>query len=73
MSASDYSSRESEMQSAENTVVFNLDPNGTKIVLGQFPVRIVSNELKTVTAYNNQFRSAMDDVKLNGHSYGLWN
>ena len=26
-----------------------------------------------MSAYNNQFKGAIDDLSLNGHSYGLWN
>ena len=62
----------SELDSS--SVIFNLDPNGARLVLGQFPPEYqLPRELQTIAAYNNQFRGALDDFELNEHSYGLWN
>jgi len=71
---SDYDRKqEVKQESHDDSVIFNIDPNGAKFLLGQFPVSTTPSELRTVAAYNSQFRGAIDDVKLNGHSYGLWN
>jgi hypothetical protein len=64
---------EAVKKSNDNSVIFNLDPNGAKFILGQFPLKNLPQDLKTIAAFNNQFRGAIDDVKLNGHSFGLWN
>ena len=54
----------------DDSVVFNLDSNGAKFILGQFPFAQISNELKTIAAYNNQFRGTLDAVKFNGQNLG---
>jgi hypothetical protein len=65
---------EQAIESAQDSVVFNLDSNDAKFVLGQFPYsQQLPDDLKTIAAYNNQFRGAMDAVKFNGHTLGLWN
>lgn len=69
-SQNDY--QEKNKESNQNSVVFNLDSNDAKFVLGQFPQAQLPNELKTIT-YSNQFKGAMDSFKFNGHSLGLWN
>lgn len=59
--------------SADDSVVFNIDPIGAKFILGQYPPEEkLPIELKTTALYNSQFHGAIDDVKLDGHSYGLW-
>lgn len=65
--------QEETKSSEENSVVFNLDPNGAKFVLGQFPYSQIPNDLRTVAALNNQFRGAMDSARFNGQQLGLWN
>ncbi len=66
--------KEVKQESKDNSVIFNIDPNGAKILLGQFPsTGNTPLELRTMSAYNNQFKGAIDDLSLNGHSYGLWN
>lgn len=59
--------------STDDSVVFNIDPIGAKFILGQYPpAEKLPIELKTTALYNAQFHGAIDDVKLDGHSYGLW-
>ena len=65
--------REDVKYASDDSVVFNLDANGAKFILGQFPISQLPNDLRTAAAYNNQFRGAMDSFKFNGHSLGLWN
>ena len=59
-------------ESSDHSVIFNIDPNGAKFILGQYPTNKLAAELETIAAYNSQFKGAIDDVKLNGHAYGLW-
>ncbi len=62
-----------QVMSADDSVVFGIDPIGAKFLLGQYPpAEKLPVELQTTSLYNGQFRGAIDDVKLNGHSYGLW-
>lgn len=70
---SEYGQQEKSLVSQDDSVVFNLDPNGAKFILGQFPFDQMPNDLKTVAAYNNQFRGTMDSFKFNGQNLGLWN
>ena len=60
-------------QESINSVVFNIDPNGAKFVLGQFPSSNLPAELNQLAETNNQFRGALNAFNFNGHSYGLWN
>jgi hypothetical protein len=64
---------EVETESESDSVVFKLDPFSTKIVVGQFPLNQLSNDLRPLAAYNNQFEGLIDSVKINGHTHGLWN
>ncbi|CAF0881627.1 unnamed protein product, partial [Brachionus calyciflorus] len=70
---SDNDYQESSKKSDEFSSVFNIDPNGARIVLGQFPISQIPNDLRTVVNQNNQFKGALDAVKLNGQVLGLWN
>ncbi len=59
--------------SSDDSVVFNIDPTGAKFILGQYPDSdILPVELQTTALFGQQFLGAIDDVKLNGNSYGLW-
>lgn len=64
---------EADGESAQGSVVLNLDSNNAKFLLGQFPFANIPDDLRTVAAYNNQFRGAMDAFRFNGHQMGLWN
>jgi hypothetical protein len=63
------------VQSADDSVIFNLDPNNSKFVLGQFMHEdpTLPNEVRRIAAYERQFKGAIDEVKLNGQLFGLWN
>ena len=59
--------------SVDDSVVFNIDSNGAKFILGQYPLTsILPVELETISTYADYFRGAIDDVKLNDVAYGLW-
>ena len=70
---SEFGTQETSKRSNDDSIVFNLDANGAKFVLGQFPFSELPNDLKTIAAYNNQFRGSMDAFKFNGQPLGLWN
>ena len=65
--------QETTKSSIEDSSVFNLDQSGARVFIGQFPVSQIPNDLRKISAYNNQFRGAIDAVKLNSHNLGLWN
>lgn len=65
--------QEASKRSIEDSSVFNLDHSGARIILGQFPVSQIPNDLRQISASNNQFRGAMDKVKLNNYNLGIWN
>lgn len=64
---------EARAESVHTPVVLNLDSTNAKFVLGQFPFAQIPDDLRTIAAYNNQFRGAMDSFRFNGHQMGLWN
>jgi len=66
-------SESASVVSADDSVVFNLDPSGAKFLLGQYPKpELLPVELQTTALFGQQFLGAIDDVKLNGQDYGLW-
>lgn len=59
-------------ESLDDSIVFNIDPNGAKFLIGQFPYAFLSNDLSIIAA-NNQFKGSIDSVQFNGFNLGLWN
>jgi hypothetical protein len=69
---------EASVESKDSSVVFNMDQVDTRFVLGQFdqpsiPVGLRSALSSPEGQFHNQFRGAIDTVRLNDESFGLWN
>ena len=56
-----------------NSVVFNIDQNGAKFVLGRFPSYNLPAKSNQLAETNNQLRGALNAFNFNGHSYCLCN